>query len=218
MSDGIPFAPWKPMRWLVLFGSALFLLAGCTADDGTVTDDSAEINHARGSLEREIDPPIAVPKSERIGASIADVLENAKGTATGKKAPAVDGCVTTTFKDAETKKPIVEHVACKASETVRLLAEDGTVAEEHADLNGDGKVDRFSSDDGVTAQLVDTNFDGKINVVVERVDKVKDFSLEGYDEDYPKSKFLYRIREDRNRDGKLDFERLTARGTLSADE
>ena len=46
------------------------------------------------------------------------------------------------------------------------------------------------------------------------VEKIKDFSLAGYDEDFPKSAFLSRVREDRDHDGKLDHEKLTARGAL----
>lgn len=203
-------------RLALLVCSSLLVLAGCNAgDDGAVTDDSAEINEGRGSLERLIDPPIAAPKSELIGAKMLDVLAEAKGTATAlAPSAAIEGCTTTRFKDAKTKQIVAERVECKRSEVLRFLAADGTTTAEHADLNKDGKVDRFSGEEGAVASFVDTNFDGKIDVVVERVEKVKDFSMEGYDEVFPKSRFLFRVREDRNRDGKLDFEKLTARGAL----
>lgn len=228
MSAGTPIAPLLCMRWfgILLAGSALFLVVGCSAaSDGSVTDDANELNEGRGSLERELDPPIAVPTSALIGAKLSDVLAEAKGTATAGAPTKDSDCTTTKYKDA-TKKVVVEHVACAGSEVVRVLDTEGTTTAEHADLNKDGKVDRYSGEpgavdavvQGAVVQLVDTNYDGKIDVVVERVDKVKDFSMNGYEETFPKSAFLHRVREDRNRDGKLDHETLTARGALPKSE
>jgi len=96
------------------------------------------------------------------------------------------------------------------------LDTDGTTKAEHSDLNKDGKVDSYAGESGPVVRYADTNFDGKIDLVIERVDLVKDFSMKGYDEVFPKSKFLHRIREDQNRDGKLETEKLTALGTLPA--
>lgn len=110
---------------------------------------------------------------------------------------------------------MVERVQCPTSDVVRLFAADGTtIRAEHADLNRDGKVDRYTSQTEEVAQYVDTKFDGAIDVVVERVDALDDLSMEGYEETFSRSNFLYRVRADRNRDGRLDFEKLTARGLL----
>jgi hypothetical protein len=203
----------------LFFLTAALCLVGCSAtDDSAVTDDNNELNEGVGSLERALSPQVAAPKNDAIGAKTSEVLANAIGTATGATKKGKDGCSTTTYKDAETDKVIVRDIVCSKSETIEVLDADGKVSEEHADLDKDGKVDRYSSESGVIAQLLDTNYNGKIDVVIERVSKLKDFSMEGYDVVYPKSRFLYRIREDRNRDGKMDWERLTAKGILPKSE
>jgi hypothetical protein len=220
MSAGTAIAVFPSiMRSRALFLAALstigvLALVGCGSDDGAVTDDSSEINEGRGSLEREMDPPMASPTTPLIGAKMSEVFDQAKGTLTvGSPKEADDGCTTTQLKDTK-KKVLVERITCGKSDTIRLLNEDGTTKEEHSDLNKDGEVDRYTNETGAIAQYVDNNFDGKVDVIVERVDKLKDFSMKGYEETFPKSSFLYRIREDRNKDGKLDHEKLTARGTL----
>jgi hypothetical protein len=217
VSVGMTLAASMSMRHVALLLSAagLFALVGCGTDDNAVTDGSSELNEGRGALERVMDPPIAGPKSELIGASMNDVFTAALGTLTagsGKKAG--DGCTKIEAKDTKTKKVAVERLQCESSDVVRILNSDGTSKLEHYDLNKDGKVDRYIGEDGAVVQYQDTNFDGKIDLVIERVDKVKDFSLKGYDEDFPKSQFLYRVREDRDRDGKLEHEKLTARGSI----
>jgi hypothetical protein len=188
-------------------------LAACSADDGSVTDDSGEINEGRGSIERKIEPQVTAPKSDLIGAKLEDVFKKAsEGATVGAPKKSGDDCKTTQIKSGSSV--IAERVLCKTSDIVRLLDDNGRPKAEHSDLNGDGKVDRYTGEDGAVAQYNDTDFDGKIDVVVERVEKVKDFSLKGYDETFPKSSFLFRVREDRNHDGKLDHEKLTARGIL----
>jgi hypothetical protein len=209
------------MRWFVpsLMCCGLLALVGCTAsraNDGSVTNDSNEINEGRGALEREINPPLSAPTSPLIGADMTAVFDEVKAEAGTQLEPVKqnDGCVRTEFKNPTTKKISAERVKCRSSDTIRVYASGGDIKAEHADLNGDGKVDRFTSQTEAVAQYLDTNFDGEIDTIVERVDELKDFSMEGYDETFPKTKFLFRIREDRNHDGKLDFEKLTARGAL----
>ena len=217
MSAGTAIAYYLSMRSLaVLLCSGLLVLVGCAVDDdGSVTDDSNELNEGRGGLERPLEPPLDLPKSPLIGAKITDVYAKAKGTLAASAPKELKGdCTLTTIKDAATKNVIVERTVCKRSDVVRLFAADGTLTAEHADLNKDGAVDRYTGESGAVAQYMDNNFDGKIDVIVERVTKVKDFSMKGYDETFPKSSFLLRIREDRDRDGKLDHEKLTARGAL----
>ena len=205
------------------FGFLALAVGGCVAaeDDGSVTNDANEINEGRGSLERELSPPLETPKSDLIGAKMSDVVEEIAQTAKAFEVAAAGGCEKTEYKDTTTNKKVAERLRCGSSETVRFFGSSGSVIGERADLNKDGKVDRVTSEAGfpgapAVAQYVDTNFDGEIDVIVERVADVEDFSMSGYDETFPKSKFLHRIREDRNRDGKLDFERLTARGQLPA--
>lgn len=209
----------KRHAWAVAL--AVVALVGCSsssADDGVATNDANEINEGRGALERELDPPVAAPASTVIGAKMTDVLTAAKGTATAGAAVKLgEDCTSTPYKDGKTKKVVVFDVQCKSSAVVRVMDTDGeTVKAEHTDLNKDGKVDRWTGADKAIVQLTDTNFDGKLDVVVEKVELLKDFSLEGYDEAFPKDRFLYRVREDRNRDGKLDYEKLIARGALPA--
>jgi hypothetical protein len=220
MSAGIAVAQsfsMRKLRWLSICG--VLLAVGCTSseEDGSVTDDSNEIIEGRGSIERKLDPPIAAPTNALINAKMSDVLTQVKAAMTaGAPEKLGDDCTVTKFKDAKTKKVVVEHVDCKKSALIRVLNEDGTMKAEHSDLNKDGKVDRWAGTSGTIVQLADTNVDGKIDVIVERVDLVKDFSMEGYDETFPKSKFLFRVREDRNRDGKFEVEKLTAKGALPA--
>lgn len=223
MSAGTWIAPSVSMRARALLLSAILcavgaVVGGCGSDDGAVTDDSSEINEGRGSLEREMDPPMAPPTTPLIGAKMTAVFDAAKGTLTaGSPKESDDGCTKTELKDPK-KTVLVERITCATSDTIRLLNEDGTTKEEHSDLNKDGEVDRYTNESGAVAQYTDNNFDGKVDVIVERVDKLKDFSMKGYEETFPKSSFLYRIREDRNKDGKLDHEKLTARGVLPKSE
>jgi hypothetical protein len=188
-------------------------MLGCSkSDDSAATDDSAQINEGRGVLERNLNPTIAAPSSPLIGAKISDVLAQVSLTA-GAPAKVDDACTVTKYTDAA-NAVAAEDLECKSSSTIRFLAADGTTKAEHADLNKDGKVDRWTGLDGAAIQLVDVNFDGTVDVLVERVDLLNDFSLAGYGETFPKNDFLYRVREARRRDGKLNFEKLIARGVL----
>lgn len=212
------------MRSVIGVGFGLIVLAvvGCSSssNDESVTDDSSEVNEGRGAIEREIAPPLAVPTDavveDKIGVRVSDVLARVKGTAIPGAIEKSDDCTTQSYVDATTKKPVVSTVECERSSTVRVLAEDGTTVTEHADLNKDGKIDRWSGKEGTFVQLTDTNFDGKVEVLIESVADLADFSLEGYGEDFQASRFLYRVREDRDRDGKFEHEKLVARGLLPA--
>jgi hypothetical protein len=201
--------------WLVL---CLLALAGCgsSSGDGTSTADDNELNDPIGVIERDLDPPMEPPTSEQIGTSTSGVLAEAmKGLASKKTTRENDGCTLVQMFNAD-DVIVVEHTTCPKSEVVRLLRSDGRTRAEYGDFNKDGRVDRFSSEDGAVAQYTDSNFDGKVDVVIERVALIKDFSLDGYEgAEYPKSAFLFRIREDKNRDGKLDLEKLTAKGALA---
>jgi hypothetical protein len=202
---------------LLIVSTGLFLsIEACSSNDGTATDDSSEINEGRGLLEKDLKPQLDPPKSDLIGAKMDDVWTKALGDLT---APAgqkdADGCTNTSVKDPKTKEIVLERVECKNSDVIRTFNDDGSTNTEHYDLNKDSKVDRYTGVDGAVVQYADSNFDGIIDSVIERVDKVTDFSLKGYDDtSYPKSAFLYRVREDSNHDGKLDHEKLTARGIL----
>lgn len=198
-------------------GCSLLALIGCAADDGAVTDDGNELVEARGALERELDPRLDPPEDDRIGADIDAVFEKIKTTAGTAQKPEKQssGCTRTQFKSAKTKTVSAERVTCKQRDTIRVFNADGEIEAEHTDLNGDGKVDRFSSETGPIAQLLDTDFNGVIDTISERVSQLKDFSLTEYgDEKFPKSTFAFRIRQDLNHDRKLDHEKMTAPGGL----
>jgi len=201
--------------WLLLLAA---VAAGCgsSADDGsgegvTTADD---LTDPVGVLEQRLTPPLPAPSSPLIGASMADVLNEAmRGLASKQTTRDDDGCTMVRMFDAQDVLA-VEHLTCSRSEVVRILGPDGRTKAEHLDFNKDGKVDRYSSEEGRVAQFTDSNFDGKIDVVVERVALLDDFSLEGYG-DYPKSAFLFRVRESFMRDGFLHNEKLTAKGALA---
>ncbi len=216
MSAGTALADSSRMRLGLVHAIALVgaVLGGCASEDNAVTDDSGELNEGQGVLEKQLDPPLASPTSDAIGAKMSDVIAKVSANKTESSPKSAGGCSTVTFRDAQTKKPAVEHVTCASSEIIRVLDANGRPTEEHADLNKDGKVDRYTSELAAVAQYTDLDFDGRVDVVVERVDQLKDFSMKGYEEVFPKSMFLYRVREDRNHDGKLDWEKLTARGQL----
>jgi hypothetical protein len=196
----------------------LWALAGCgSSGDGDVsTADDNELNDPIGVIERDLKPPMDPPTSEQIGASTSSILADAmKGLTSKKTTRGNDGCTLVQMFNAD-DVVVVEHTSCPKSEVVRLLRSDGRTRAEYGDFNKDGKIDRFSSEDGPVAQYTDSNFDGTIDVVIERVSLLKDFSLEGYEgASYPQSAFLFRIREDRNRDGTLDLEKYTAKGALA---
>lgn len=199
---------------MLLRGTACFVLVGLVAcgSSDNATSNTSDLESGRGALTRQISPQLPVPTSDLIGAKLADVAATVTATAgTAKKST---DCSTTPYYDAN-KTVVYQRVDCTASLTIRFLNAGGTMKEEHADLNKDGLVDRYTNESAKVAQYTDANFDGKIDVVVERVDQLTDFSLVGYPgEDFPAAAFLYRIREDRNRDGGLDYETLSALGAL----
>jgi len=187
-------------------------LVACGSTDDNATSNTSDLESGRGALTRLVSPQLPVPTSPLIGAKLADIA--ASVTATAGAAKASTDCSTTPYHDAN-GTVVYQSIDCKTSSTIRFLNEDGTTKEEHADLNKDGVVDRYTSETAKVAQYTDANFDGKIDGIIERVDLLTDFSLDDYPgESFPASAFLYRIREDRNRDGGLDYETLTARGAL----
>lgn len=208
----------RDMRFALLSSTVLAcaaLVACAPQDDGAVTDDSSELVEGRSALERELSPPIAPPTPAVIGKKTSDAIAEATaGAASAGIEKAQGGCTIERFESATTKKLVAERELCKGSEVVRLLDELGAAKTTWSDLNRDGKIDRFAGEDGAFVLYADANFDGKVDQTIERVDRLKGFSLEGYDESYPTSKFVHRIREDRNKDGKLDWEKLVAKGLL----
>ncbi len=203
--------------WLlpsILLATAALVACAPTQDDA-VTDDSSELAEGRSALERELSPPIPAPAPVVIGKKTSDALaEVTAGAASAGVEKALGGCTIERFASKTTKKIVAERELCKGSEVVRALDDLGAAKVTYSDLNGDGKVDRFAGDDGAFVLYADANFDGKVDQTIERIDRLKDFSLDGYDESYPFSKFVHRIREDRNKDGKLDWEKLVAKGLL----
>jgi len=207
------------MRSLLLFvacaASAALVVCSIPADDGSVTDDSNEIVEGRSYVERDLKTPIDPPTPAIIGKATADVrTEATKGTASASKKNTAGGCTLERFASTSTKKVVAEVETCKSTEIVRLVDAGGYATTTWSDLNKDGKIDRFSGEDGAFVLYADANFDGKVDQTIERVDMVNDFSMKGYDENFPKSKFVHRVRDDRNHDGKLDHEKLIAKGLL----
>jgi hypothetical protein len=204
------------LLWAIGLGAfvalpAALALGGCSSSDDVTTDDSSEIDESRGELDKDLAPPLPVPATPLIGARLDDVYAQAIGNlVAGAPQKRGDDCSLVQVKNAK-GTVVVERETCTTAETVRIL---GAVTTEHVDLNKDGKVDRWTGADGAVSQYDDTNCDGQVDVIVEDVTKVKDFSLTGYGESLPKSDFLFRIREDRDHDGKLDHEKLTAKGAL----
>jgi hypothetical protein len=207
------------MRSLLFFlacvGATSLVACSTEGDDGSVTDDSNEIVQGRSFIEKELKPAIAPPTPAVIGKPMTEALAEAtagKGSA-GKKNSG-DGCTVEKFGDPGTKNIVAEREVCKSTDILRLLDADGNATTTWSDLNKDGKIDRFAGEDGAFVLYADANFDGKVDQTMERVDRIQDFSLKGYEETYPKSKFVHRIREDRNKDGKLDYEKYLAKGLL----
>lgn len=197
---------------LLLLGLAAI---GCSnaAEDGTVTSGDNEIVE-ESTLERELSPAIAAPDTPLIGKEMSAVLTELTNGMTALPSQKNNDCNLIRYKSSS-GKVAAERETCEGSETIHTVDGNGNVKTEYSDRNKDGKVDRFTGLDKTVVQYVDANFDGKVDTMVEKVELVKDFSMKGYESDYPKSKFLFRVREDRNRDGKLDVERLIARGPLT---
>jgi hypothetical protein len=195
----------------VVLGAVLALAACASSSDSVSTDDSSEIDESRGEIDKDLAPPLPVPTTPFIGARLDDVYAQAAGSlVAGAPQKRGDDCSIVQVKNAS-GAIVVERETCTTGDTVRVF---GAVTTEHLDLNKDGKVDRWTGSDGAVSQYDDTNCDGTVDVVTEDVSKVKDFSLSGYGETLPKTDFLFRIREDRNHDGTLDHEKLTAKGAL----
>lgn len=200
--------------WAALLCASVVACAA-ESEDGAATDDSNEIVEGGSTVERNLDPPVAPPATSPIGKKITDVLAAATaGLTTTAPAPGKDGCSLQTWKDAQ-QKPAATRLKCRRSDVIRVLGKNGAPDTVHSDLDGNGAVDQFSGKDGSYVLYADANFDGKIDKVVESVDLIKDFSLAGYPKGYSEAKFIYRVREDRNRDGKFEIEALVARGQLA---
>ena len=194
------------------FAFVLLGIVACGSSDDNASNNTSDLESGRGALTRLVSPQLPVPTSPLIGVKLADVAASVTATAGAKKT--ANDCTTTPYHDAS-GAVVYQSIDCTTSSTIRFVNADGTTKEEHADLNKDGIVDRYTSETAAVAQYTDANFDGKIDVVIERVDELTDFSLDAYPgESFPASAFLFRIREDRNRDGGFDHETLTARGAL----
>jgi len=207
------------MRSLLFFfacvGATGLLACSNASEDDAVTDDSNEIVQGRSFIEKELKPALAPPTPAIIGKATAEVLAEAtRGKGSAGKKDIGDGCTLEKFGDAGTKNITAEREICKGSEIIRLVDDSGAPTTTWSDLNKDGKIDRFAGEDGAFVLYADANFDGKVDQTMERVDRIEDFSLKGYAETYPKSKFVHRVREDRNKDGKLDHEKYIAKGLL----
>lgn len=209
------------MRSTSLLAVGLCLLAtacGASATDENVfTEQGNEVNGLMVTLERELSPPLAAPKSEHIGASTNDIIQQAKDglTFASTKTDETSSCKTSIYDDAS-KRPKLTIVDCPSAIYIRLTKGKGII--EHDDLNKDGKIDRYTSDDGLVAQYSDLNFDGEVDLLVERISELEDFNPKVFDlgeDEYPASFYVFRIRQDANGDGKLDFERVMTRGMLA---
>ncbi len=198
---------------LLLLG---FAAVGCSneTDDGSVTNGDNEIVE-ESMLEKELSPPLATPETPLIGKEMSAVLTEMTNGMQAQPSQRKNDCTLIRYK--KDGKVAAERETCESSEIIHTVDSQGNVKTEYADRNKDGKVDRFTGLDKTVVQYVDANFDGQVDTVVEKVELLKDFSLKGYEDapSYPKSKFLFRVREDRNRDGKLDVERMIAKGPLT---
>jgi hypothetical protein len=207
------------MRSLLFFlacvGAAGVAACSTEAGDGSVTDDSNEIVQGRSFIEKEMKPALAPPTPAIIGQAMSEIVAQATAGKTSEGRKNTDGgCTLEKFVDASSKKLVAEREVCKSSDIVRLVDDEGSAITTWSDLDKDGKIDRFAGEDGAFVLYADANFDGKVDQTIERVDRIEDFSLKGYEETYPKSKFVHRIREDRNKDGKLEYEKYVSKGLL----
>jgi hypothetical protein len=202
--------------WAAAF-CACASVAACAAEseDGAATDDSNEIVEGGSTVERNLDPPVAPPTGTPIGKKMTEVLAAATtGLTSSAPVPGKDGCSLQTFKDSAGKAAATRQ-KCRRSDVVRVLGKNGAPDTVHSDLDGNGAVDQWSGKEGAVVFYGDANYDGKIDKLVESVEDIEDFSLAGYPKGYREAKFIYRVREDRNRDGKLEIEALVARGQLA---
>ena len=215
--SGTVVAETRGMRaiWAAILCASVAACAAESEEDGSATDDSNEIVEGGSTVERNLDPPVAPPTDTPIGKKMTDILATATaGLTAGAPVPGKDGCSLQTFKDTAGKAAATRQ-KCKRSDVIRVLGKDGAPDTVHSDLDGNGAVDQFAGKLGSVVLYADANFDGKIDKVVESVEDIKDFSLAGYPKGYREAKFIYRVREDRNRDGKFEIEALVARGQLA---
>ena len=117
---------------------ALALVACGGSDDDDASSNVSDLEAGRGALTRTITEALPVPTSPFIGASIADIQASSKATAGTVKRSA--DCTTTSY--VENGTTAYQLLDCKTSTTLRFLNADGTVREEHADLDKKGGVDR----------------------------------------------------------------------------
>lgn len=187
---------------------------GCS----TETDDQAaapepEATRLASSLERSLRAPIAIPEGTPIGTTI-DAVIKVQGASLVPEATVVNlgangrRCTILRFDDAKGVEKMRREQCEKGSDTLRV----GSVL--YTDQNGDGKIDELSDSTTGTYELYDDDRDGKIDRMVESAERIKTPIALGDFAEGAKiiggGKIASRVLEDKDHDGKFDFESVTA--------
>ena len=192
---------------------------GCGSDP---EEDSAPpetaVTRVASSLERKLTAPIAIPTDTPVGGTM-DALVEAQSANLTAVDPVVNlgangmRCTILRFNDDKGVEQMRREKCDKVSDTLHL----GKVV--YTDQNVDGKIDQLQDftgavDDSATYELDDTDFDGKIDRMVESAQHMsKPVSLTDFGVHVTIAaggKIASRMREDKDHDGKFDMESVTA--------
>jgi len=187
---------------------------GCGAEpDEEGGPPAPEVTRLASSLERRLPAPIAIPTDTAIGGSIDALVEARAATwapevpftnlgATGKR------CTIVRFDDGKGVEQMRREKCDRAADTLRV----GKLV--YTDQNGDGKIDQLSDSSAGTYELFDDDRDGKVDRMVESAERIATpISLDDFAESVTITaggKIASRAREDKDHDGKFDFESVTA--------
>jgi hypothetical protein len=186
---------------------------GCGADpEAEAPAPEPEVTRIASSLERKLAVPIAAPADTLIGSSIDALLE--ARTELVAREPIVNlgangkRCTIARFDDEAGAEQMRREQCDGGADALRV----GKVV--YKDQNRDGKIDQISDLTTGSYEVFDDDRDGKLDRVVESAERITTpVSLTDFAERVEimgNGTIASRAREDRDHDGKLDVESVTA--------
>lgn len=193
-------------------GWMMVAFVACGGEPGI---DASESNFTEASSRtKALDPPVAVPTDNDIGANIADIVLRETAGAEIYDTREASGCTIDSY--ARAGRHHATHQVC-ADDDVIFWVWDGNEEDSRfsnfvwADHDFDGRVDGYEdrNEDGI--HLADDAHDGKVDRHIVSVASLgDDFVIEGYGDGWiPPAYPAKRILEDTDHDGYFDSESVT---------
>lgn len=210
------------MRLLTAVLVASIAIGCAPSADDDLQSASGEINEGKSAswLERRLERPIPVPTGTPIGRRMDDVVAELTRGAVAD-APVVDeaGCTRTLWRKDGVE--VLSRRTCERWELVSM-GKGKRFYQDPGDKEGkrDGRVHAFQDETEGLYQVSDTNYDGRVDKVIESAARIPGLSIApfgatcalrrrlGSEEE---ASIANRIQEDKDFDGRFETESITAK-------